>query len=191
MCRILAEKITRDKTNRNTRRDFSELAVFPLRYSFCQGADKDCVFSGKYLMVAHAAQETASSLRLRTTPTRTSEFLGDKSVYCRFLLMSDDQILEIDVEGEQLVQLHSSFRDTDDLIKSGFRPLPRWPQHSYKVPNVVTAFLVRVVSRTRFNQEHFTPLLTLKALNGSVLDSLEMMPYPIGKKPITEDMNKC
>ena len=179
-----AEKITRIETESETPVETSQkLAVFPLPlFILPRGRQRLRIFEPKYLkMVAHAAQ--GDGFIIATQDDTHSERLsswGTKVSIVDFN-MSNDQILEIDVEGEQLVQLYASFRDTDDLIKSDFRPLPHWPQHSYKVPNVVTAFLVELF-REHDSIRTLYPSPDFESPQWICARLLEMMPIPLEKK---------
>ncbi|CDU07328.1 Conserved hypothetical protein [Vibrio coralliirubri] len=160
-----------------------ELAVFPLPIFLLPGGRQRLrIFEPKYLaMVAHAAQ--GDGFIIATQDKSNSDHLsswGTKVTIVDFN-MSDDQILEIDVEGEKLVQLHGSFRDDDDLIKSKFRSLPHWPAHEYKVPNVFTAFLVQLF-RDHDSIRTLYPTPDFESPQWICARLLEMMPIPLEKK---------
>ncbi|WKY59985.1 hypothetical protein Q5H80_20750 [Vibrio sp. SNU_ST1] len=158
-----------------------ELAVFPLPIFLLPGGRQRLrIFEPKYLaMVAHAAKGDGFIIATQDNCEHLCSW-GTKVSIVDFN-MSDDQILEIDVEGEKLVQLHSSFRDTDDLIKSDYRPLPHWPQHNYKVPNVVTAFLVELF-REHDSIRALYPAPDFESPQWICARLLEMMPIPLEKK---------
>ncbi|MCC4786327.1 LON peptidase substrate-binding domain-containing protein [Vibrio splendidus] len=160
-----------------------ELAVFPLPIFLLPGGRQRLrIFEPKYLaMVAHAAQ--GDGFIIATQDSTNSEHLsswGTKVSIVDFN-MSDDQILEIDVEGQQLVQLHGSFRDDDDLIKSQFRLLPHWPDLECKVPNVFTAFLVQLF-RDHDSIRTLYPTPDFESPRWICARLLEMMPIPLEKK---------
>ena len=160
-----------------------ELAVFPLPIFLLPGGRQRLrIFEPKYLaMVAHAAQ--GDGFIIATQDSTNSEHLsswGTKVSIVDFN-MSDDQILEIDVEGQQLVQLHGPFRDDDDLIKSQFRLLPHWPDLECKVPNVFTAFLVQLFRDHDFNQNAL-PHSRLRKPTMDLCAITRNDAYPIGKE---------
>ncbi|MEZ8035465.1 LON peptidase substrate-binding domain-containing protein [Vibrio crassostreae] len=160
-----------------------ELAVFPLPIFLLPGGRQRLrIFEPKYLaMVAHAAQSDGFiiSTQDNSNPDHLSSW-GTKVNIVDFN-MSDDQILEIDVEGEKLVQLHDSFRDNDDLIKSKFSSLPHWPAHEYQVPNVFTAFLVQLF-RDHDSIRTLYPTPDFESPQWICARLLEMMPIPLEKK---------
>ncbi|UPR54128.1 hypothetical protein ITG09_22385 [Vibrio cyclitrophicus] len=160
-----------------------ELAVFPLPIFLLPGGRQRLrIFEPKYLaMIAHAAQ--GDGFIIATQDNSNSDDLsswGTKVTIVDFN-MSDDQILEIDVEGEKLVQLHGSFRDVDDLIKSQFSLLPHWPTHDYKVPNVFAAFLVQLF-RDHDSIRTLYPSPDFESTQWICARLLEMMPIPLEKK---------
>lgn len=177
-------KTTRTKAEPETPVESSlELAVFPLPVFLLPGGRQRLrIFEPKYLaMVAHAAQ--GDGFIIATQDNVKSEHLsswGTKVSIVDFN-MSDDQILEIDVEGQQLVQLHSSHRDTVGLIKSQFRPLPHWPVLEYDVPNVFTAFLVQLF-RDHDSIRTLYPTPDFESPQWICARLLEMMPIPLEKK---------
>ncbi|MEZ9116949.1 LON peptidase substrate-binding domain-containing protein [Vibrio cyclitrophicus] len=160
-----------------------ELAVFPLPIFLLPGGRQRLrIFEPKYLaMVAQAAQ--GDGFILATQDNSNSEhhsYWGTKVSIVDFN-MSDDQILEIDVEGQELVQLHSSFRSQDGLIKSRFSSMPHWPELEYKVPNVVTAFLVQLF-RDHDTIRNLYPTPDFESSQWICARLLEIMPIPIEKK---------
>jgi hypothetical protein len=177
-------KFTRIETDSETPTDiFQEVAVFPLPLFILPGGrQKLRIFESKYLkMVARAAQ--GDGFIIATQDDVNSEHLsswGTKVSIVDFN-MSENQILEIDVEGQQLVRLHASFRDSDGLIKSDYHPLPHWPQHDCKVPNVVTAFLVELF-REHDSIRALYPTPEFESPQWICARLLEMMPIPLEKK---------
>ncbi|MEG3219569.1 hypothetical protein PD716_02865 [Vibrio gigantis] len=158
-----------------------ELAVFPLPIFLLPGGRQRLrIFEPKYLaMVAHAAKGDGFIIATQDNSEHLSSW-GTKVSIVDFN-MSDDLILEIDVEGEKLVQLHESFRDDDDLIKSKFSLLPHWPVHEYKVPNVFTAFLVQLF-RDHDSIRALYPTPDFESSQWICARLLEMMPIPLEKK---------
>ncbi|PMG37172.1 hypothetical protein BCU97_11885 [Vibrio splendidus] len=160
-----------------------ELAVFPLPIFILPGGRQRLrIFEPKYLsMVAHAAQ--GEGFILATQDDINSAHLsswGTKVSIVDFN-MSDDQILEIDVEGQKLVQLHSPFRSENGLIHSQFRPLPHWPDQECKVPNVFTAFLTQLF-RDHDSIRTLYPRPDFESPQWICARLLEMMPIPLEKK---------
>ncbi|WP_299693706.1 LON peptidase substrate-binding domain-containing protein [uncultured Vibrio sp.] len=164
-----------------------ELAVFPLPIFLLPGGRQRLrIFEPKYLaMVSHAAQgdgfiiatqDNAKSARLSSWGTQVS--IVDFN-------MSDDQILEIDVEGKNLVQLLSSLTTSDGLIKGKFSPLPHWPTvestAQSQVPNVFTAFLVQLF-RDNESIRTLYPTPDFESPQWICARLLEMMPIPLEKK---------
>ncbi|CAH6857700.1 conserved hypothetical protein [Vibrio chagasii] len=160
-----------------------ELAVFPLPIFLLPGGRQRLrIFEQKYLtMVAHAAR--CEGFIIATQDNTKSEHLstwGTKVTIVDFN-MSDDQLLEIDVEGQNLVQLHSSHRQSDGLIKSQFHNLPHWPALDYDVPNVFTAFLVQLF-RDHDSIRTLYPTPDFDSPQWICARLLEMMPIPLEKK---------
>ena len=179
-----AEKITGTEAESKTPVASSlELAVFPLPIFLLPGGRQRLrIFEPKYLaMVARAAQ--GEGFILATQDDTNSENLsswGTKVTIVDFN-MSDDQILEIDVEGQKLVQLHCPFRSENGLIHSQFRPLPHWPDLECKVPNVFSAFLTQLF-RDHDSIRTLYPTPDFESPQWICARLLEMMPIPLEKK---------
>ncbi|MDN3702639.1 LON peptidase substrate-binding domain-containing protein [Vibrio artabrorum] len=160
-----------------------ELAVFPLPIFLLPGGRQRLrIFEPKYLaMVANAAQ--GEGFILATQHNTRSEQLSDWGTKVSIVdfNMADDHILEIDVEGQELVQLHSSYRSQDGLIKSSFSAQPHWPQLHYKVPKVFAAFLVQLF-RDHDAIRKLYPTPNFENSQWICARLLEMMPIPLEKK---------
>jgi hypothetical protein len=159
------------------------LPVFPLPlFILPNGRQRLRIFEQKYLkMVSSASQGSGFIIAPQdAAKPKTLSSWGTRVTIVDFNI-SDDNILEIDVEGVQLVKLKDAMRQQDTLITSRFQNLPHWPELNAKTPNIMTSFLVQLF-RENESIRTLYPAPDFENSQWTCARLLEMLPIPLEKK---------
>ncbi len=160
------------------------LPVFPLPlFILPNGRQRLRIFEQKYLkMVSSASQGSGFIIAPQDAEKpKTLSSWGTRVTIVDFNI-SDDNILEIDVEGVQLVKLKDAMRQQDTLITSRFQNLPHWPELNAKTPNIMTLFLVQLFKENESIRTLY-PAPDFENSQWTCARLLEMLPIPLEKKP--------
>ncbi len=161
----------------------TDYAIFPLPLFILPGGRQRLrIFEQKYLtMVAHAAQ--GDGFVIASHDNRNNSPIKDWGTKVKIVdfNLSDDKLLEIDVEGESLVRLFNTRRDDTGLLKADFETLPHWPTLDCQLPPVFSNFLVQLFREHDAIRELY-PHTNFEDPQWICARLLEVMPLPIEKK---------